>query len=128
LSLLLAIYELQPLEILREKCAFKAHGMSLDFLVTKILGGDSFIHKNENKKRPRNQSRVAATPRYSARVRQWWWWWWEKKKKNCSWKLDWIGFLLLKFLNRFWTWFYYIYDLFSFQSHKLYTYNFEIVY
>jgi hypothetical protein len=32
----------------------------LGFLVTIILGGDSFIHK---KNRPRNQSRIATTPR-----------------------------------------------------------------
>jgi hypothetical protein len=59
-----------PLESLKDQ---------LEFLVIKILGGDSFIHKNENKKRPRNKSRVAATPRYFARV--WQWWWWEIKEK-----------------------------------------------
>jgi hypothetical protein len=47
-----------PLESLKDQ---------LGFLVTTILGGDSFIHKN---KRPRNQSRVAATPRSAERVRQ----------------------------------------------------------
>jgi hypothetical protein len=38
---------------------------------------------------------------------------------NCSWKFNWNRFLILKFLNRFWTWFYNIYDFFNGQSHKI---------
>ena len=37
---------------------------------------------------------------------------------NCSIK---IGFLLLKIVNWFWTWFYHSYDFISFESHKIWT-------
>ena len=42
-----------------------------------------------------------------------------KNNKNTNNKLFiQIVFFILKFPNKFWTWFYYIYDSFNFQSHK----------